>query len=56
MLAIPEAFEIAMSDPITSPELQGLPVDAEYGSSVFVGWRGGFPDAWKVSVDVSSPG
>lgn len=51
-----QAIEIALSDPITSPELRGLPVDAEYGSSLSVGWRGSFPDAWKVSVDVSSLG
>lgn len=51
-----EAIEIAMSDPLTSSELRSLPVDAEYGSSMSVGFRGGHPDAWKVAVDVSSLG
>jgi hypothetical protein len=48
-----QAIEIALSDPVTSPELRGLPVDAEYGSPLHFGFRGGRPDVWKVSIDVS---
>jgi hypothetical protein len=51
-----EAIEIALSDPMTSPELRDLPVDAEYGAPIYIGVRGGHPDVWKVSVDVSSLG
>jgi hypothetical protein len=51
-----QAIEIALSDPLTSPDLRNLPVDAEYGSSLSVGFRGGHPDVWKIAVDVSSLG
>lgn len=50
ILSRDRAIEIALSDPMTSPELRDLPLDAEYGS------RGGRPDVWKVAVDVSSLG
>jgi hypothetical protein len=51
-----EAIEIALSDPMTSPELRGLPVDAEYGSPLHFEFRGARPDVWKVSIDVSGLG
>jgi hypothetical protein len=46
-----QAIEIALSDPLISPELRALPVQAEYGSSL-----PGRTDVWKVAVDVSSLG
>jgi hypothetical protein len=50
-----EAIEIALSE-LTSPELAGLPVEAQYGRLLNMGFRGGHPDVWRVSIDVSSLG
>lgn len=55
ILTAEEAIEIALSDPLTSPKLRGLPVDAQYGHLLHAGF-GGDPDVWRVSVDVSSLG
>jgi hypothetical protein len=51
-----EAIKIALSDPMTSPEIRRLPVDAEYGSPLTIRYYGEPYDVWKVSVDVSSLG
>lgn len=51
-----EAIKLALSDPSTPPELRGLPVDAEYGSPLFIRFYGEPYDVWKVLVDVSSLG